>query len=432
MNCTKLTRCFFLVLALHVSSVHKSHAQNHPASSYRLIYGGNQVGAKNYYLLTLFSQLPEVKNLLTADPLLKKLGTEKRDSLKNALKTCDRDGQCIIRHLIFSPEEINRIAERLRALYTPSNALGKLVAEHLIPSGTYILFQDLPPQEMLANAWLQDARGINFAVSVYGEGKKPHYPNIDSISTYTRDPLDSSKYASYYVRFLYNTASVIAFEAPSKLLFSTIPLTAALLFLEMNEREQAADYEPMSKGQNKLAFDRIRTIQWGKYSYSLILVPGAGPELPGVALSAEAMLRCRLAAIQYRKGLAPFILTSGGKVHPYKTTYCEAIEMKKYLIEKLHIPAYAVLVDPHARHTTTNMRNTARIIFRYGIPFGKPAIACSTKGQSNMIGGPLPGRCMQELNETPYKIGNRLTETEIEFYPLINALQINPEEPMDP
>jgi hypothetical protein len=168
------------------------------------------------------------------------------------------------------------------------------------------------------------------------------------------------------------------------------------------------------------------------YKYSLILVPGAGPDDPATPLSAEGMLRCRLAALQYRKGLAPFILTSGGKVHPYKTRYCEATEMKKYLVDKLHIPANAILIDPHARHTTTNMRNAVRMIHRYGIPFDKLALTCTTRGQSAMIEKTLIDRCKRELNEAPYKIGKRLSETEMEFYPLMEALQINPLEPIDP
>jgi hypothetical protein len=236
-----------------------------------------------------------------------------------------------------------------------------------------------------------------------------------------------------YLGLLYNTVSLLSVERSVKAgSFFDIPLTAALRFIEMNEREQAADYEPMEKGENKAAYDRVGAVAWDKFKYSVIEVPGAGPDEPGVALSAEGMIRCRLAAIQYQKGSAPFIVTSGGKVHPYKTKYCEAVEMKKYLIEVLHIPANAIIIDPHARHTTTNMRNTARLMFRYGIPFGKPAITCTTKFQSAMIEKTLIARCMKELKETPYKNGNRLTETEMEFYPLIEALHINPTEPLDP
>ncbi len=95
-------------------------------------------------------------------------------------------------------------------------------------------------------------------------------------------------------------------------------LAASLQFIELNERDQAADYEPMETTVNKAAFDRIKTLKWNTYKYSVILVPGAGPDDPAVPLSAGGMLRCRLAAIQYRKGLAPFIMVSGGKVHPIK------------------------------------------------------------------------------------------------------------------
>ena len=108
------------------------------------------------------------------------------------------------------------------------------------------------------------------------------------------------------------------------------------------------------------------------------------------------------------------------------------MKMKKYLIEKLHVPANAIFIDPHARHTTTNMRNTVRLIYRYGMPFNKPAITCTTHDQSNDISTTLINRCIEELREAPYKNGTRLSETEMEFYPAIEALHINPLEPMDP
>jgi len=403
-----------------------------PDPHYRLIHGDNYVQSKNYYLLTLFGQIQEVNKMLSADPVLKTIGINKLDSLQYALKNCDRDGICYTRCLYFSEQEIRQVGERLQALYRPDNELGRLVKDHMVPSGAYFLFQDLPAGEMLVKAWTQDAEGVNYAIGVYADGKKPNYPNIDSISFNIHDPRDPGKYLLNYVSLLYNTASLIAIENTSPNSFFNIPLTTALRFIEMNERDQAADYEPMDKGENKAAFDRIPAIKWENYKYSLILVPGAGPEEPSVALSAEGMLRCRLAAIQYRKGLAPFIVTSGGKVHPYKTKYCEAIEMKKFLIGTLHIPAQAILIDPHARHTTTNMRNAVRMIHRYGIPFYKAALTCTTRVQSSMIEKTLIARCKKELNEAPYKNGKRLTETEMEFYPQLEALQINPLEPIDP
>jgi len=392
---------------------------------YKLIAGKSYVQSKNYYLLTLLETLPDVKTLVQTDSVFAQLSVSKTEGLIQALKGCGRDPFCYTEKIKFSQDEIKLISERLRVLYRKDNPLGKLVNNHLIPSGTYILFQNLAPEEMLVKAWEQDAAGINFAIGVYAEGKKPNYPRIDSISL---DRKDSNSYAG----LLYNTVSLLKVETGIQSLFFEVPMHGALYFIEMNERDQAADFEPMMEGANKAAFNRIKTINWKAYKYSVIEIPGAGPDDPSVALSAEGMLRCRLAAIQYHQGAAPFIVTSGGKVHPYKTKFCEAIEMKKFLMEKLSIPENAIIIDPHARHTTTNMRNTVRLIYRMGIPFDKPGITCTTRGQSTMISNTLISRCLKELNEAPYKNGVRLSETEVEFYPLKEALHIFPFEPLDP
>lgn len=404
---------------------------NSPDATYHLLTAdGNFIMAKNYYLLTLFSALPDVATFLKTDAVLADIAKGKRDSLSAAINNCRQNGNCYIEQLKFSQAEIDAVGKRLRQLYQTKNVLGKLVSGDLIPSGRYILFQNLPPADMLVKAWEQDANGINFCLSVYAGGSKPNYPFIDSIAFTTKD--GNNNYLPGYTGLLYNATSLIAEDTAHNTAFFSIPLNAALLFLEMNERTQAADYEPMEEGENKEAIDKIKTLNWSDYKYSAILVPGAGPDKPGVQLSAEGMMRCRLAAIRYQKKMAPFIIVSGGKVHPYKTAYCEAAEMKHYLLHKLHIPAHAVIIEPHARHTTTNMRNTARLIFWYGMPFNKPAVSCTTRGQSRLIGTTLTERCLRELNEIPYKNGERLDENTVEFFPLIEALQSNPAEPMDP
>ncbi|MFT3932926.1 MAG: YdcF family protein [Chitinophagaceae bacterium] len=414
-----LSIAFLLLLTIYTRA-----QQSIPSPAYKLIAGKNIIAAKNYYLLTLLQEDKAARQLLESDPALSQLLQQKKQQLSQSLTECKNDIACFAAALNFSDDEIKTVAARLSELYADNNALGKLVKTHLIPSGCYILFQQLPAKEMLAKAWEQDANGINFLIGVYAEGKKPNYPKIDSIAFNVG--------SMGYSWFMHSVNYLVMNESLNDKLFFLPSLTAALHLLEVNEREQAEDYEPMALGENKAAFDRIKTIKWDAYKYSLIMIPGAGPEEPTVALSAEGMIRCRLAALQYQKGIAPFIVTSGGKVHPYKTKYCEAIEMKKYLVEKLHIPANAVFIDPHARHTTTNMRNTVRLIYRYGMPMSKPAITCTTRGQSLMIESTLIARCMKELNEAPYKNGKRLSETEMEFYPLPEALQINPAEPMDP
>lgn len=409
-----------------------SNMQAGPRAGYQLVKGRSFVQSKNYYLLTLFESLPDVRQLLLNDPLLQQLTRSRLDSLKDALSSCGRNGLCFTSRFKFSRDEIQAVSNRLTELYKPGNPLDKMVSQHLRPSGCYIRFQQMVPRDMLVKAWEQDAMGVNFCIAVYAEGAKPNYPLIDSISFVTRDAKNPSAFAAGFTSLLYNTSSLLSLQLADTSLFFQPSVSAALQFLEMNEREQAGDFEPMISGANSNAVNKIRSTDWTKFPYSVILVPGAGPDDPKVPLSAEGMLRCRLAAIQYQRKQAPFIVVSGGKVHPYKTPFCEATEMKKFLVEKMNIPSSAIIIEPHARHTTTNMRNTVRIMYRYGIPLDKPGITCTTRGQSNMIGTTLIDRCLKELEMTPYKNGRRLSETEIEFYALLEALHIDPTEPMDP
>lgn len=426
-----LTKC---ILGLSISLIFVSSLiaqSNKPQSSYQLVTGKSILQSKNYYLLTLMQELPDVYKLLVNDTIFSTIAKQKNDSLTASYQQCGKNAMCYIGRMQFSDQEIKIIGHRLADLYKTDNALGKMIQYHLIPSGCYILFHNETPKDLLVKAWEQDAKGINYCIGVYAAGNKPNYPNIDSISLGIRDPKNPANFSVGYSNFLYNVSSVLVKETVNNRLFFLPSKLSALHFLEMNEREQAADFEPMAKGENRLAVQKAKTVKWDQYKYSVILIPGAGPDDPKMALSAEGMLRCRITALLYKQGLAPFIVSSGGKVHPYKTPFCEATEQKKYLIDKLGIPESAIIIDPHARHTTTNMRNTVRMIFRYGMPFEKPGITCTTRGQSAMIENMIP-RCLKELNEAPYRNGKRLSETEIEFYPLIEALQINPIEPIDP
>jgi hypothetical protein len=379
------------------------------------------VKVKNYYLLSLMQQ-KELKKILLTDPSLSALAKKHQKQLQQALKDCEDTG-CLLDALAYPEKDIETANAALRQLFRTSPILSNLVKGQLKPSGTYYQFNRLTPEDEFIAAWKKDIDGVNDAISVYGRGKAPHYPKIDSIAF--------DVHGRSYLNLLYDVVAAIA-DDPSKLdLFFGSSLEAALRLLEINERFDAANNEPMTLTENKAAFDRIKIMQWERYPYSLILVPGAGPEDPNVALSAAGMLRCRVAANRYKAGLAPFIMVSGGAVHPYKTKYIEAVEMKKYLIEVMQVPEEAILIEPHARHTTTNMRNCARIIYRYGIPSDKPAITSTDKYQSYYITN-MDARCQKELGYVPYRLGKRLSDTEQEFWPLPQALQIDPTEPLDP
>lgn len=413
----KVKRYLFLLLSFTILS---TYGQS-PSQGYQLA-GSNYVQTKNYYLLTLLQNNAAAKQLISNDAGLVKLTQTKLDGIKSSLTTC-KDALCFMQNIKFTDDEIKIVSERLTALYKSGNALDNLVKQHLVPSGTYMQYQSLPPVQILVKAWEQDARAVNYAIEVYAEGRKPNYPLIDSISFNVK--------SRQYLNLAYDGSATIFDETKNTKLFFIPTMNYALHCLEINERDDAANDEPMTLSANKNAFNRIKTINWAKYKYTLILVPGAGPDVAGVALSAEGMLRCRVAALRYFEGLAPFVMVSGGKVHPYKTKYCEADEMKTFMVQKLHVPENAILVDPHARHTTTNMRNCARIIYRYGMPFSKPCITSTDKSQSYFIAN-MAGRCQKELGYVPYTLGKRLSETEQEFYPMISSLQIDADEPLDP
>jgi len=418
-----MNKVFFLSAFL-LLSVQGFAQKSQPDPKYKLISGGNYVQSKNYYLLTLFGQVPELKKMLLSDQVLSKIGAEKQARFAEAVKSCGKDAGCYIRAAKFTDEEIAKVGTRLGELYRADNELGKLVTTHLIPSGCYYLYAEMNGREMLARVWEQDAKAVNYTIGVYAEGKKPNYAQIDSISFNVRDK-------SYPELVAMNTG-LSAAEAKKDGLFFSPSLIFALHSLEMNERNRAADEEPMAETVNKAAYDYSKKIKWEQYKYTLILVPGAGPEERDTELSAGGMLRCRLAALQYQEGLAPFVTVSGGCVHPFKTKYNEALEMKKFMISVLHIPEHAILVEPHARHTTTNLRNCARLIFRYGFPMDKPFLTSTAASQSYYITGIVPGRSEKELGYVPYRNGKRFSDTEAEIYPLAVSLQIDFDEPMDP
>ncbi|RYZ88078.1 MAG: YdcF family protein, partial [Proteobacteria bacterium] len=198
-------------------------------------------------------------------------------------------------------------------------------------------------------------------------------------------------------------------------------------------RDEAGRFEPLESGENAAALKQVSKIDWNKYPYALILAPGHGPEEPQVTLAPKARLVLGAIAKRYREGKAPFILVSGGYVHPNQTPYCEAIEMKKSLMQDYGVPENAIFIDPHARHTTTNMRNAARIIYRYGLPADKTSLITTTPAQIRAIyNAKFLNRCLTELRYQPAKYGKKLSVFDLEFWPLRESLQIDAADPLDP
>jgi len=385
----------------------------------------NAVQDKNFYLLSALEATPEARHLLNSDPALTKLSEFKRESLSKATQSCKLDLDCYAAALKWTEPDTTAAAERLRDLYRMNDAMQRLVDGTLRPSGMFQRYHDKTGGELLSQAWLDAVRGIDNVIDVYGTGSAPRYPQIDSATYEVKS--DS------YRQVVRKIAETVQDQESNTDVFFDPALRFALYLMDANGRDEAGRLEPLEKGENAAAIHHIASISWNRFPYSVIVVPGAGPDRPGVSLSPSGKMRLIVAAKRFREGKAPIILVSGGFVHPVQTPYSEAVEMKKYLIANLGIPAEAILIDPHARHTTTNLRNAARQIYRYGIPFDKVALITTDTDQSQYIESMgFAGRCMKELGYKPYQLRARISPFDLEFIPVIDSLQADAMDPLDP
>jgi hypothetical protein len=266
---------------------------------------------------------------------------------------------------------------------------------------------------------------MNRAIEVYGLGKAPRYPPIDSI---TGDPKSEAwrRIVQHLVALLQDNRDTLDLTWSGSLRF-------ALELMTLNNRDEAGRFEPMEAGENAAAFRRVKTIDWSRYPYTAIVVPGSGNDRPGVRLSPNGKLRDEIAVKRFREGKAPFLLVSGGFVHPNQTEFAEAIEMKRDLMTRFGIAEDAILVDPHARHTTTNLRNAARLLYRYGIPFDRKALVTTDLSQSQYIeAAGFAKRCSEELGYMPVRLLTRKSVFDLEFLPLAASLQADPADLLDP
>lgn len=414
----------FLFLALAVAT---AFGQSLPISqpSHRPLSLEHPVEEKIFYLLATVQRDKSARAEIDSDPALGKLDSDSLRTLDKGIKSCGDDASCYIAPLLWSDEEIKAVQAELISLYRQKAAVRMLVDRQLRESGVFELYRDKPGDELLAQAWADEAQALNHVLEVYGEGHAPLYSRIDGISYDPHSKEFGQQVHSAAVRVRKSIHKHDPFFVPS--------LQMALALLELNHRDEAGRFEPMEKGENAAAYAAVAHIKWSDYPYSAIIVPGAGPGDLNTPLSEKGKERLALAVERYRQGKAPFLLVSGGFVHPAQTRYCEAFEMKRYLIEKLGIPAAAILIEPHARHTTTNLRNAVRILYRYSIPFDKPVLITTDESQSRYItDAGFTERCQREMGLVPYLSLKRISAEDIAMRPSIQSLQINSMEPLDP
>jgi hypothetical protein len=374
---------------------------------------------KNFYLLSLFQQNREVRKLLSGNKVLKQLANDKLQALR--LSANCNDVGCFDHFLRLSDPEISTVAAELAALAkTPE--FKKLAMKHLRPSGVFIRYSAKSNTEMLIAAWQDAANGLNRVLSIYCLGNDPVYKNIDKVS------FDVSSEA--YRKLL--KAKLAEIELSTDPLFFEPTLNFALKLLEANRRDEAGRYEPLEAGENKTSLQNLRKIKWSDYPYSFILVLGSGPE-DSVRLSKIGAKRADQAAQLFLEHKAPLLILSGGNVHPMQTPFTEALEMKKYVMEKFKIPERNILIEPHARHTTTNFRNAARLAFRYGIPTDLKALVTSSEDHiAYTTREDFRSRCLKEFGYLPVEVITRISPLAAEFKPSVASLFFDANDPLDP
>lgn len=417
---SRFRRLGFAVAAVALMGTGSALAQS---QAYRPLASRSAQQDRFAYLLTVLDKDPAAHASIARHPDLKAIAEGRNRALSQAVETCASQAKCYIEAMRMPAADVARAGDALAAL-AKDGPVAAVVRNHLRPSGYFQRHKALSDPELIRAAWLETAAGVDRLYRVYGLAEAPHYPAIDAM---TYDPADTR-----FGGMAATVAEAAVDEIQTYDLFFKAWAQLGLDLLVLNQRDEAVRYEPLAKGENAAAMARAATLDWKRYPYTAILIPGSGNRDEEIGLSAIGGLRVRLAQRRFEQGMAPFLIVSGGHVHPNKTPYNEALEMKRALVAQ-GVPADAILIDPYARHTTTNLRNAARLLFRAGAPVDRPFLVTSSRSQSAYIGGPVfTERNTAELGYQPMRLGRRLSPVDQEAWISLDSLQVDPQDPLDP
>ena len=360
---------------------------------------------------------------LREDTALQRLVTERAGRVSQY--GCVPSAQCLADAWVWTDADIMLVEARLKLLMMKPNLVKSLVTRQMRPSGRYAAHAALTDPDLVARAWTEAAAAVNRVVAVYAKGVSPRYPAIDSTIFDVAAPQMTEVIGSY--------GTAIASQAKGEDLFFDPALRYATGLLQMNERIDAGRFRPLLDGDNEDTAGAVSRTRWDEKPYTALLVFGHGPEDAQSRTGVMGHIRLNIAADLYLRGLAPFIIVSGGNVHPNRTPFNEAVEMKHLLVTQYGISAGRILIEPHARHTTTNLRNCARLLLAAGFPADRQALIVSDDHTIHYIGGEeLAARNMREMGVQPGRLEPGPNRFSLGFMPDAVAFHTEPADPLDP
>lgn len=417
-----MLRRLLLTLAILLAPVAAiAAAARAPEPAYRAVSSGDAVQDRLFYLFTLIQAEPKLVARLDKDPTLAAIATERRARFARQ-PDCDTTPACFIAAYQWTDADIAAVGLVFKARASDEVWRKKLVGP-MRASGYFIRYQHLADGDLLATAWKDAAAAMNRIIRVYGAGEAPRYPAIDAVNFDVKSTM--------FTGLLTSLHAVTAEIADPSVAGPSLRFVRGLLYV--NEREDAGRFSPAADTENREAARFLKGVNFRNYRYSALLLLGDGPDMPGSQLGSFGKLRVMTVARRWHAGLAPVIIVSGGNVHPANTPYNEAVEMRRELVERYGIPTKAILIEPYARHTTTNFRNAARLMHRYGVPFDQDALVVTSESQSRYVEAPgFAERCLKELGYAPFVLGPRVSPFDVVFRPVLSSLQVDALDPLDP
>lgn len=361
-----------------------------------------------FYVLLVLGSDPDVRAALAGNAALASLTSSRESALRAASATCGADATCLRDGVAIAPTDVElAIASTLVALDDAALTTG--VATTLRASRFFERFAAESDAVLVQTALTEAITALHGGLDAYGVGELPAVELADVV------------------------ADVDAAAAPGSLAWwEPLSRTAIAATLRAG-RDEPVRYEPLDTGENAAALAALSSIDWAAFPYAALLVPGQGPTDPDTVLHPNSAQRADLAAARWRLGLAPLVVLSGGHVHPDRTPYSEAIEMKRYLMTTHGLPESAILVDPYARHTTTNLRNVTRVLVRAGVPTDARILVVTDFFQTLYIRDPgFQARCEDELHFRPYDALEALSPTDTCMTMVPLSLTVDASDLLDP